>query len=353
MDIKNSKSGGSELYSWQLCKRLVIEGNSVDYMTSTSKDLPIKETVDGINVTRCGGVFAVYPKIFFWASQNYKNYDLVIEVINGPPFLIPVKVPYSKHLVIIFHLPSFTTTSRKLPVVGPFEFFSSRFLLRLFYRDRKVITDGYSTVNELKALGFKRIYVAEDGLDSFSSSIYSLENKSKMVVIIGPLKPWKRIHHGIICFSILPHPWKLFIMGYGSKSYINKLKSLTVKLGIEKRVVFGGYLEKEEKIFIISKSSMTIITSEKEGFSLPAIECQRYGCVPVMYRFPGIENSVIPDVTSIVVQNNDLSAMKEALLRISLNEKALKKMAMNAIEYSKQFTWEQTYIKVKNTIMDK
>lgn len=352
MDIKNSKSGGSELYSWEICKRLVKEGSNVDYITSISKDLPIKESMDGINITRLGGVLTIYPKIFFWTLQNYNNYDLVIEVINGPPFLLPVKVPYSKHLVIIFHLPSFITTCRKLPLVGPFEFLFSRFLLQLLYKHRKVITDGRSTESELKTLGFTQISVAEDGLDRYPSSIDNLQNKSQIVVIMGPLKPWKRIHHGIVCFSILPFPWKLFIIGRGNKSYIKKLKRLIVELGIEKRVVIAGYVDKEKKISIISKSTFTIITSEKEGFSLPAIECQRYGCVPVMYRFPGMEDSVIPDVTSIVVRNNDINAMKEALLKISLDQKTLKTIAMNAIEFSKQFTWDQTYIKVKNIIMD-
>lgn len=274
----------------------------------------------------------------------------MIEVINGPPFLLPIKVPYSKHLVIIFHLPTFTTTSKKLLIFGPLEFLSSRYLLRLLYRHRKVITDGHSTENELKALGFTQISIAEDGLDSYSSSIDSLQYKDKIVVIIGPLKPWKRIHHGIMGFSVLPFPWQLFIIGQGDNSYIKKLKKLAIKLGIEKRVVFVGYVDKEKKVSIISKSSFTIITSEKEGFSLPAIECQRHGCVPVMYRFPGIENSVIPDVTSIVVRNNDINAMKKALLKISLDDKTLKTMAMHAIEYSKQFNWDQTYIKIKNVM---
>ena len=65
MDIKNPKSGGSELYSWQICKRLVNDGNKVDYMTSLSKGLTIRETIDGINITRMGNDLTIYPKIFF------------------------------------------------------------------------------------------------------------------------------------------------------------------------------------------------------------------------------------------------------------------------------------------------
>lgn len=352
MDIKNRNAGGAELYSWEICKRLVKDGNTVEFLTSKSKDSLIRETVDWIHIVRIGNNFTLYPKTFFWISQNYEKYDLIIEVINGPPFMLPIKIASSKHIVIIFHMPSFITTSKKLPLLGPFEFIISRFLLRIFYRHRKVITDGLNTKNELNHLGLKNIYIAEDGLNTDESSVNSSQSKEKIVVIIGPLKPWKRIDHGIAAFSVLPDPWKLFIIGRGDKSYTKKIKKMVSSMRIEHRVTFAGYVDVTEKVSIISRSTLAIITSEKEGFSLPAIECQRYGCIPVVYKFPGMESSVIAGITSIVVPNNDIKSMQEALLKISSDQKTLNSMSSHAREFSKQFTWDNTYDKIKRVIKD-
>ena len=352
MDIKNRNAGGAELYSWEICKRLVKDGNAVEFVTSKSKDSPVKENVDGINVIRTGNDFTLYPKTFFWVSQNYEKYDLIIEVINGPPFMLPIKIPSSKHIVIIFHMPSFITTSKKLPLLGPLEFIISRFLLRIFYRHRRVITDGENTKNELNHLGLKNIYIAEDGLNADENSVNPSQSKEKIVVIMGPLKPWKRIDHGITAFSVLPEPWKLFILGRGDKAYTKKIKKMVSSMGIEHRVTFTGYVDVTEKESIISRSTLAIITSEKEGFSLPAIEFQRYGCIPVMYKFPGMESSVIAGLTSIVVPNNDIKSMQEALLKISSDLKTLTSMSSQAKEFSKQFTWDNTYDKIKRVIED-
>ena len=123
-------------------------------------------------------------------------------------------------------------------------------------------------------------------------------------------------------------------------------------MGIEHRVTFAGYVDETEKVSIISRSTLAIITSEKEGFSLPAIECQRYGCIPIMYKFPGMESSVIAGLTSIVVPNNDIKLMQEALLKISSDQKTLNSMSSYAKEFSKKFTWDNTYDKIKRVIKD-
>lgn len=350
MDIKNPRAGGAELYSWEICKRLVNDGNVVEFLTSTATELVNNEKMDEINITRIGNDFTLYPKAFFFILENLSRYDLIIEVINGPPFLFPIKIPYSKHIVIIFHLPTFITVSKKLLLFGPSEFILSRFLLYMFYRHRKVVTDGDNTKKELKKLGFTEIYVAEDGLKSCDNDISELNHKDRIVVIMGPLKPWKRIDHGIIAFSILPYPWKLFILGKGDKTYIKKLKDMVIEMGLEQRVTFTGYVDEKTKASIISKSMLAIITSEKEGFSLIALECQQYGCVPVMYKFSGIEHSVIPSITSLVVPDGNIKDIQETLLKISSDEETLNRMSKRAKEFSKQFTWDNTYNKIKNVI---
>ena len=90
-------------------KRLVNDGNKVEFVTAGARALANEENVDGINIIRMGNNFTIYPKAFFFVSKNSWEYDIIVEIINGPPFLFSIKVPPSKHILIIFHLPTFIT----------------------------------------------------------------------------------------------------------------------------------------------------------------------------------------------------------------------------------------------------
>ena len=352
MDMENPNSGGAEKYTWELSKRFARDGNSVLFLTSKYKSSIEDEEIDGIHIIRFGNWLSLYIRALFWVSRYEREYDLIFEVINGPPFLLPLKVKRSKHVVVIFHLPTFEATCKKLPFLGPMEFIISRLVLGYFYKGRKVITDSYNTKKELIRIGFTNVFVAEDGLNIDSKTSEICLRKEIRVVVIGPLKPWKRIDHAIKAFSVLSSEWRLDILGNGPKSYLKKLSKLTIELGIAERTKFHGYVDNQTKQFIIGNSLITIVTSEKEGFSLTALECQQYGTVPVAYNFPGIEGSIIPDITSIIVRNSDLASLKNALLYISSDFEKLSTMSKRAIEFSKNFTWDITYEKVRNIIVD-
>ena len=352
MDIKHPNSGGSEIYSWEICKRLIKDGHSVTYITSRFGTGINEEQFEGVRIIRIGNWITLYPRAFFWIPKHVAEFDLIIEVINGLPFMLPFKLKGAKHVVIIFHLPTLRATSLKLPLIGPLEFVLSRVALRYLYRKRKIITDGIATKKELESLGFSEICVAEDGLNIEERYIDPLPTKQKRAVILGPLKPWKRIEQGLIAFSTLPDPWELDIIGNGEANYLKKLHRIASDLGIANRVTFHGYVDELRKRSIIGSSVLTIITSEKEGFSLTALECQRYGCIPVVYDFPGIETSVIHNVTSIVVRNGDLNKIKEMLAAFVKDEQRINRISISAIEFSKRFTWDYTYDKIMRFITE-
>lgn len=346
MDIKNPKMGGGEIYSWELCKRLVRDGNSVMFLTSGYRSAKKEEEIDGVHIYRSGNILTLFIRGFFWVGQHQREYDLIIEVINGQPFMLPLKLKKLKHTVVIFHLPSFGATCKKLLVIGPLQFILSRVILRYLYNKRNVLTDGENTCRELKRMHFKSVQVAEDGLNYEVTAELNIMEKEKSVVILGPLKPWKRIDHGIRAFSYLPSEWKLNILGGGSNHFLKKLRKIADEMGILDRVNFHGYVDENTKRAIISKSKINIITSEKEGFSLTALECQLYGSVTVAYNFPGVEGSTVPGITSIIAKNGDLNALGGALAALSGDDMKLTTMSKSALEFAKNFTWDLTYNKI-------
>jgi len=344
MDIQNPNSGGSELYSFELAKRLYQDGYEVTYLTSFFKGSKPTEKLNGVRVIRMGNMISLYPKAFFWLKDHGNEYNVIIEVINGPPFLAKLSKSKSKHLAIIFHLPSFVSTCKKLPLLGPFEFIISRFLLKFFYRNVIIMTDGESSKSELISLHFSNVFVNEDGLQPASVD-YSEIKKEDLAVITGPLKPWKKIEHGIVAFSTLPESWRLLIIGKGDKRYLHYLMRVISKENLNERVKLLGYLPNIEKEKIYARSKINIVTSEKEGFSLTAIEAGRYGSVCVGYDNPGIRDAVLNGKTGLLVNNNDIDGLKEVILKLAKDDRLFAEMSKNCIEFSNKFTWDNTYLR--------
>ena len=60
------------------------------------------EKLDGIEVIRRGGVFTVYLKAKQFYKRNKDRYNLIIDEINGKPFLSP-KIVGAKPVLVLFH----------------------------------------------------------------------------------------------------------------------------------------------------------------------------------------------------------------------------------------------------------
>ena len=90
MDIKNPNRGGAELYIWETCKRLVKGGNKVTLLTSKFKLCKEREFIDGIDIIRLGSIITFFIRAFYWTKSNENGFDLFIETINGPPFMLPM-----------------------------------------------------------------------------------------------------------------------------------------------------------------------------------------------------------------------------------------------------------------------
>lgn len=350
-DPLNPNSGGSELYAFEIAKRLALDGFLVTYLTSSFKGSLHKEILYNVHIVRMGNSLTLYPRAFFWMKEHNTEYDVIIEIINGFPFMVRFTKLESKHLTIIFHLPSFIATCKKLLVIGPFEFIISRAMLKLFYLNTTVITDGESSKSELISMHFSTVHVIEDGLESVSLGLVEF-HKENLVVISGPLKPWKKIDHGILAFSALPNNWKLIIIGRGNKRYLHYLMNMIKKNNLSSRVELAGYVSLKEKINLYTRSKINIVTSDKEGFSLTALESARYGSVCVGYNNVGVRDAVINGKTGLLVERNNIDELKKALFGLATDNELWKTMSKNCIAFSRNFTWDKTYLQFLEVLKD-
>ena len=73
MDPKNTQSGGDVRYCYEMAKRLVKDGHSVTWFSSSSSDLPDTDCMDGISIRRRGEhIYSLYLRltIFYFDGEK-------------------------------------------------------------------------------------------------------------------------------------------------------------------------------------------------------------------------------------------------------------------------------------------
>ena len=104
--------------------------------------------------------------------------------------------------------------------------------------------------------------------------------------------------------------WKLVIAGVGSET--ERLKELVKSFGIEEKVSFIGWIDKELNTEMYQKSSIYISIPESDGTSVSLLEAMSAGCLPIV---PNIDVSKewILDGKNGVIEKEGENPLVEAI----------------------------------------
>jgi glycosyltransferase involved in cell wall biosynthesis len=335
MDPTHPGAGGAERYLLEVSKVLISNGFQVTWLTSSYHGAPTKETLYGATILRAGNRFTIHARGYFMCRTFAEPNTLLLEVIHAVPYLATRRPA----VTVIFHLVGIRTLIRRLGLASLPVFIVQRFLMPQIYRDRPVITDGPSTRHELIQSGFRSVQVVPDGLTIEEFHV----EKENVVVFTGPLKPWKRPADAIRAFSTLNSSWSLEVLGrFESAAFEGKINELVRELSITKRVHFRGFVSEEEKLRTYARAKLTLVTSEKEGWALPAIEAAAYGCVTVGYDVPGVRDAVGVGDMSILVLSGDVARLSAALRMLAQDSGLREKLSANGAARSRMFSWSRT-----------
>lgn len=97
-------------------------------------------------------------------------------------------------------------------------------------------------------------------------------------VILGRIDRIKRIEESIKLFYKLGLPdSSLLVAGDGDVRYLKELRIIVGRLGLVERVHFLGFLEEEERNFVLEKGDILLLLSERENFGMVVPEALSYG----------------------------------------------------------------------------
>ena len=352
--IRHPEAGGAERFTHEVARRLVDKGHEVTIVTSRPEGLPAEEEIAGYRVLRAGGRYTVYlkaRKIYMEALRG--KVDLVVDEVNTLPFFT-VKYAREPVVALIHQLArEYWLLELKPPISWIGYILEPKYLS--LYKHTPTITVSESTKRDLEKLGFERIYVVPEGLNMKPLGKTPEKNGDPAVIFLGRLKKTKQPDHAIKAFKLVAEKIsdaKLLIVGDGPLK--SKLHRLVKRLKLEGRVTIYGRVDEERKIELLREAQALIFPAVREGWGLVVLEANACGTPAVGYDVPGLRDSIRHGETGILVPPGDVKALTEALTHLLTDDGLREKLSKNALEWSRQFSWDKTaeeFLKMINHVV--
>jgi len=164
----------------------------------------------------------------------------------------------------------------------------------------------------------------------------------RYILHIGTLNPRKNLEFLIRVFNrihkMMPDI-KLVITGKKGWYYENLFEAVR-HLGLEKFIIFTGYIEDEEAPYLYNGADVYAFPSIYEGFGLPPLEAMSCG-TPVVAS----NTSSIPEVVGdagVLLSPKDVESWVKAILRILRDKPLREKMTTASLKQAKKFSWRKT-----------
>ncbi|MFF0608846.1 glycosyltransferase family 4 protein [Nocardia tengchongensis] len=353
-DTGHPQGGGSERYLEQVGAQLAARGVKVTLRTAGYPGAARRESVNGIEISRGGGRFTVYPRALAAIALGRAGIgplkglrpDAVIDTQNGIPFFARA-VTAAPTVVLVHH-----GHREQWPVAGRLVgrigwWIESRLSPRV-HRGDQYLTVSLPSAEELTALGVDapRIAVVRNGAEPIPDQVRAGDAAARTahpsIVVLSRLVPHKQIEDAMAVVAGLRDQIPgLHLDVVGDGWWAENLRAHARDLGIADAVTFHGHVDEDEKHRLLARAWVHVLPSRKEGWGLAVIEAAQHGVPTVGYRSSrGLTDSVVDGVTGLLVDDSaQLTAAVGELLR---DGEARTVLGEKARTRAREFSWEQT-----------
>jgi len=184
--------------------------------------------------------------------------------------------------------------------------------------------------------------------DYGGKEIFKNYGLSNYFLVVGPTYPHKNIELLIQAYSELPDALKIkHAMGSagGKRPYIDNIKCLVHKLGLEKEINFLGYVPQQFMAPLYKEAFALIFPSLYEGFGFPLLEAMACGC-PVITS----NTSSMPEVcgdAAFYINPLEKMAMIDAMTSLENDPGLYTSLKKKGLLQAKKFSWEKTAAEMK------
>ena len=359
--------GGVERYTYNLSKKLIELGNEVTVVTSNVQHLQEYEKMDGVPVYRMPCInllYGRYPVLKFNNSffkihriLRKKEFDFVI--VNTRFYIHSVYGQWfgrtqNAKVITIDHGTSHLSVNNKVLdyIGGIYEHAITKvgqMFCKEYYGVSKACTEWLKHFH-IKAKGV--LYNSVD-LDTIQKILdehderyrekYAVNRDAVVITFTGRLLPEKGIPQLLEAMKRINREREnvyLFIAGDGDlEKLVNDNKT--------SNIIPLGRLSFEEVIKLLSETDIFCLPSFSEGFSTSILEAIACKCFVVTTERGGARETFPSDDYGIVIKNNDVDILTNALLDAIDDEDRRKKavdLASNRLKDN--YTWDIVAAKV-------
>lgn len=170
-------------------------------------------------------------------------------------------------------------------------------------------------------------------VDKFKQT--SLNNNK--IISVGRLVEGKRINEIIDIFSHIDNKYELIIVGDGVEK--ENLQKQINSLNLCDRVKLVGMKNSNEVIELLSQSDMFLMTSITEGLPMVLLEAMSAGVPCIAYDIEnGVRDVIKNNYNGYIIKNRNQQEYIKKLNLILKNKKELKKMSLNALKTSLEYS---------------
>ena len=293
------------------------------------------------------------PQRWWWDEVSLPRLaqESKVELLHQPAFSAPVR--FNGKVVVTVHDVIAVLFGADIPYYSR-QYFARWMPFSYRFADKIICVSEHTKkdlVRYLKIKEEKMVVIPEAAGNQFKQvkdkkAIAKVLDKyyidSRYILHIGTLNPRKNLDFLIKVFDrvhkLMPDV-KLVITGKKGWHYEN-LFELVRHLGLEKYVIFTGYIKDEEAPYLYNGASVYAFPSIYEGFGLPPLEAMSCG-TPVVAS----DTSSIPEVVAdagILLNPNDKESWVKALVRFLRNEDERQRYSQKALNRAKEFSWKKT-----------
>ena len=273
------------------------------------------------------------------------------EILHQPCFSAPLlwrgKLVMTVHDLILVFFPE------NIPIAS--RFFFSRWMPFTYRRADQIIVDSLSTkkdlvkvtdISEAKIttiyLGVEEVYRQNLPKEKLAAVKKRYQTGEKFILHVGTIEPRKNLKFLVEVFSeaIKRHslPYNLVITGKRGWYYEGIFQRLK-ELGLEKRVIFTGYLPEDDLPALYQAANLFVFPSLYEGFGLPPLEAMASG-TPVISS----DTSSLPEVVGeagLLLPPDDRNGWVKAINAALTDSRLAEKLAAGGRQQATKFSWDK------------
>lgn len=344
-DLKNPRSGGAEVVTEEIMKRLVARGHTATLFTSAFPGAQPEEVVDGYTVIRRGREYTVHMWAFYYWFKRFRHerFTHIIDQIHGIPFFTPLFIgkrqkakgkrytplssstggldflrqptdstspdsslsPRTPRVVALIHEVAREIWLRMYPFpIGRIGYTLERFFF-LPYRKTPFITVSRATCRDLETMGIPRehIDIIPEAITATPLDRAPKKDSVPTIIFVGRIAKMKGVHHLIEAYAIAKQripALRLWLVG-GGDTYKAELEA---RYKDDPDITFFGFVDEETKLELLERATILASASMKEGYGLVVIEAAAMGTPSVVYNVDGFNEAVVDGKTGILTDTN-------------------------------------------------